>query len=219
MSKLREEEKDFLSTEQDQQDHQLSFRLNRLLFKGLASLIFVLAVAIMFKQSSSPFVEGQAWMREVMEKEFQFSKAAEWYEKTLGEPLPFTVDGWTQQETVVNEQTEYAIPVSGKVVEDFQTNGKGLMVEAGVNEGVKAIKAGTVIFVGQKDEFGQTVVVQHADNSESWYGHVADPTVRPYEKVEAGNVLAQLSPSQQTFYLAIKKDGVFVDPGTVISFE
>ncbi|WP_338750419.1 M23 family metallopeptidase [Bacillus sp. FJAT-52991] len=216
---MREEEKDLLSIEQDQQDGHPLFRFDRFLFKGLASLIFVLAVAIMFKQSSSPFIEGQAWMKEVMEKEFQFSKAAEWYEKTLGEPLPFTVDGWTQKEKVVKEQTEYAVPVSGKVIEDFQTNGKGLMVEARPNEGVKAIKDGTVLFVGQKDEFGQTVIVQHADNSESWYGHVANPSVQPYEKVKAGSVLAQLSPNEQTFYLAIRKDGMFVDPNSVISFE
>ncbi|WP_100402217.1 M23 family metallopeptidase [Bacillus sp. FJAT-42315] len=216
---MKEEEKDLLSIEQEQQDGHPLFRLDRFLFKALASLILVLAVAIMFKQSSSPSLEGQAWMKEVMEKEFQFSKAAEWYEKTLGEPLPFTVDGWTEKEKVVNEQAEYAVPVSGKVIEDFQTNGRGLMVEAGLNEGVKAIKDGTVLFVGQKEEFGQTVIVQHADNSESWYGHVANPSVQPYEKVAAGSVLAQLAPNEQTFYLAIKKDGIFVDPGSVISFE
>ncbi|MGM7636527.1 peptidoglycan DD-metalloendopeptidase family protein [Bacillus sp. Hm123] len=216
---MKEEEKDLLSIEQEQPDGHPLFRWDRFLFKALASLILVLAVAIMFKQSSSPFLEGQAWMKEVMEKEFQFSKAAEWYEKTLGEPLPFTVDGWTEKEKVVNEQAEYAVPVSGKVIEDFQTNGKGLMVEAGLNEGVKAIKDGTVLFVGQKEEFGQTVIVQHADNSESWYGHVTEPSVQPYEKVAAGSELAQLSPNEQTFYLAIKKDGIFVDPGSVISFE
>ncbi|OZI11308.1 peptidase M23 [Bacillaceae bacterium SAS-127] len=216
---MKEEEKDLLSIEQEQQDGHPLFRLDRFLFKVLASLILVLAVAIMFKQSSSPFLEGQAWMQEVMEKEFQFSKAAEWYEKTLGEPLPFTVDGWTEEEKVVNEQAEYAVPVSGKVIEDFQTNGKGLMVEAEPNEGVKAVKDGTVLFVGQKKEFGQLVIVQHADNSESWYGHIANPSVQPYEKVTAGSVLAQLSPNEQTFYLAIKKDGIFVDPGSVISFE
>lgn len=216
---MKEEEKDLLSIEQEQPDGHPLFRLDRFLFKVLASLILVLAVAIMFKQSSAPFLEGQAWMQEVMEKEFQFSKAAEWYEKTLGEPLPFTVDGWTEKEKVVNEQAEYAVPVSGKVIEDFQTNGKGLMVEAEPNEGVKVIKDGTVLFVGKKEEFGQLVIVQHADNSESWYGHIANPSVQPYEKVTAGSVLAQLSPNEQTFYLAIKKDGIFVDPGSVISFE
>ncbi|WP_100331717.1 M23 family metallopeptidase [Bacillus xiapuensis] len=217
-----EEEKELLPLHEEPKNIHPLFSLERFVFKVLASAAFLLIVAILYKHPSPVLEEGRMWFSKTMEKEFQFSKAAEWYESAFGEPLPFTADGWSNKEDSAAPQG-YALPASGRILEDFQSNGKGIIVETGPQEQVKAIKDGTVIFAGKKEELGETVIVQHPDDSESWYGHLTSTAVQPYQQVKAGSVLAYAKQGEDGgsggFYLAIKKGGQFVDPNQVIPFE
>ncbi|KAB7708623.1 peptidoglycan DD-metalloendopeptidase family protein [Bacillus aerolatus] len=213
---MKEEKELFPLTEDKEELHPL-FSWERFLFKWLAAAALVLATAIMFQHPSPIFEEGQGWMKKTMENEFPFSKAAEWYENTLGEPLPFTVEDWAPKEENREEAPGFALPAAGRILEDFQTNGQGILIETGPTEEVKAIKEGTVIFTGTKEGLGKTIILQHADNSESWYGHLASSSVQSYERVKAGSTLAKAEASQ--FYLAIKRDGVFIDPNQAVQFE
>ncbi|MFK2824523.1 M23 family metallopeptidase [Bacillus sp. B190/17] len=219
---MKEEKELFPLTEEKEELHPL-FSWERFLFKWLAAAALVLATAILFQHPSPVFEEGRGWMEQTMEKEFPFSKAAEWYEHTFGEPLPFTVNSWKAKEERLNEGSEVALPVSGHILEDFQTNGQGILVKTGSEEEVKSIRDGTVIFTGTKEGLGKTVIVQHADNSESWYGHLASLSVQPYERVKAGHILAKAAAGEKMgegqFYLAIKREGVFIDPNQVVPFE
>ncbi|MEK4028656.1 M23 family metallopeptidase [Pseudobacillus sp. FSL P4-0506] len=219
---MKEEKELFPLPEEKEQLHPL-FSWNRFLFKWLAAAALVLATAILFQHPSPVFIEGREWMEKTMEKEFPFSKAAAWYENTLGKPLPFTADGWTDKKQSPDASPEIALPASGRILEDFQTNGQGILVETGPAEEVKAIKEGTIIFTGEKEGLGKTVVLQHADNSESWYGHLSNISVQPYERVKTGSTLAKAEAGENAnggqFYLAIKRDNVFIDPNEVVPFE
>nr|WP_239587101.1 M23 family metallopeptidase [Bacillus ectoiniformans] len=96
------------------------------------------------------------------------------------------------------------------------------MVTTGPEPFVKAIKDGTVIFNGQKEGLGQTIIVQHADNSESWYGHLDSSSIKVYDQVTTGSILAKAKANEESegeFYLAIKQGEQFVDPNQVIPFE
>lgn len=219
---MKEEKDLFPLTEEKEELHPL-FSWERFLFKWLAAAALVLATAILFQHPSPVFEEGRGWMEKTMEEEFPFSKAAQWYETTLGQPLPFTADSWKSEDESLNETTEMALPAVGRILEDFKTNGQGILVETGAAEGVKAIKEGTVIFTGVKEGLGKTVIVQHADDSESWYGHLESLAVQPYERVKAGSTLAEAKAGDNTtgrqFYLAVKREGVFIDPNKVVPFE
>ena len=81
---------------------------------------------------------------------------------------------------------------------------------------------GTVIFAGNKENYGKIVIVQHADGSESWYGQLKEIYVKNYDQVKAGQALGVVNPTgvdTGEFYFAIKKDEKFIDPVQVISFE
>ncbi|MGC8228633.1 peptidoglycan DD-metalloendopeptidase family protein [Pseudobacillus badius] len=219
---MKEEKELFPLADEKEELHPL-FSWERFLFKWLAAGALVLATAILFRHPSPMLEDGRNWMEKTMEKEFPFSRAAQWYEKAFGEPLPFTADGWTEKEQSPGASPEIALPAAGRIVEDFQTNGQGILVETGPTEEVKAIKEGTVIFTGEKEGLGKTVILQHADNSESWYGHLSALSVQQYERVKAGNTLAKAEIGKNTsggqFYLAIKRDNVFIDPNEVVPFE
>jgi stage IV sporulation protein FA len=90
---------------------------------------------------------------------------------------------------------------------------------------VKAIKEGVVTSVGVKDGLGKTIVIQHSDKSESWYGNLADIKVSLYDNVKKEQVVGTVSDSTGTdktkgkYYFAIKKEDQFINPIQVIRFE
>ena len=105
----------------------------------------------------------------------------------------------------------------------FETNGEGIIVETSKGSKVAAINEGRVMFAGMKEGIGKTIIIQHADKSESWYGQLASFDVALYDPVKKGAQIGEVTASENgatgTFYLAIKEKGVFVDPKQVISFE
>jgi stage IV sporulation protein FA len=99
-----------------------------------------------------------------------------------------------------------------------------VMIETTSNAKVEAMNEGIVTFAGTKEKLGKTVIIQHADGSESWYGNLGAISVKLYDFVETGKQVgtAMASADDQTkgvFYFAIKQGDHFIDPIQVISFE
>lgn len=67
-------------------------------------------------------------------------------------------------------------------------------------------------------------MIQHADGSETWYGHLGTISVKLYDFVEMGKEVGTAQASDEDeqkglFYFAIKQGDQFIDPIQVISFE
>ncbi|UYZ20920.1 M23 family metallopeptidase [Mesobacillus jeotgali] len=132
-----------------------------------------------------------------------------------------SADEETNQE--LNPGSQYALPASGKILEDFGDNGQRIQIETGKGADVEAMDEGLVHFVGMKEGFGKTVIVQHADKSETWYGNLDKIDVSLYEYISKGAKVGTAMDSTDgikgSFYFAIKKGDDFVDPVQVIKFE
>ncbi|PLT30139.1 M23 family metallopeptidase [Peribacillus deserti] len=203
-------------------DHPL-FRKEVFYFKILVSIVLFLMVAIMFKKPIPRLEETRDVVNHYMKKEFQFAAAKDWYQDTFGKPLVFIPSDKEPAVTAKKENQEFALPAAGKISESFEVNGQGMMIETDKDQPVESTKEGVIIFTGEKDKLGKTVVIQHSDKSESWYGHLGTIDVRLYETVKKGKIIGKVSNTEDgakgTFYLAIKKGSQFVDPKQVIEFE
>ncbi|MBM7691917.1 stage IV sporulation protein FA [Peribacillus deserti] len=203
-------------------DHPL-FRKEVFYFKILASIVLFLMVAIMFRIPVPRFEEARNLVSHYMKKEFEFAAAKDWYQDTFGKPLVFIPSDKEPEVTAKKGNEEFAQPAAGKISESFQANGQGLMIETDKESPVESTKEGVIIFTGKKDKLGNTVVIQHSDKSESWYGHLGSIDVSLYETVKKGKIIGKVSNTEDgakgTFYLAIKKGSQFVDPKQVIEFE
>lgn len=190
------------------------FRKDVFLLKSFLAMLLFFSVAILF-QYDSPKIEGaRAFVKRAMEKDFQFATVAQWYEKNFGKPLAFFNVKKQEDATAV-----YAFPASARVVETFEHNGQGVVIET--DQKVVAVEEGIVIFAGVKEPYGKTVIVQHADGSETWYGKLSAISVKLYDFIEAGKEVgtAETGDKKGVFYFAIKRGDHFVDPVQVISFE
>lgn len=211
-------------SEHVEESHPL-FKKEIFLFKILASICLVLIVAILFRNQSGSLDSTRNMVKKTMGTEFQFAAVNDWYEKKFGKPLallPFNEKKSTNN-TVSNQQ--YAVPASGRIVENFVKNGQGVMIETTKGAQVKAMNEGRVIFVGMKDGIGETVIIQHSDKTESWYGDLGNIDVNLYDYINKGKVVGTVSTSgsedksKGSYYFAIKKGDNFIDPIQVIRFD
>lgn len=62
-------------------------------------------------------------------------------------------------------------------------NGQGVFVQTATNATVESVNEGLVVFAGKKEELGNTVQIQHADGTESWYANLNDMSVKLYDYV------------------------------------
>ncbi|MEK3890582.1 M23 family metallopeptidase [Bacillus sp. FSL K6-3431] len=191
--------------------------------KILGSALLVLIVAIVYQSPSSFFENARSRVEIVMEKEFQFAAVGKWYEERFGKPLALLPVG-TQDETVSTSHKEnYAQPVSGEVLAQFADDGRGITLETGSGAEVGAMTEGTVIFAGKQEGIGNTVIIQHPDQSESWYGRLDKITVKPRDKVASGKIVGTVSKGKDgtagEFYFAIKQENKFIDPIQVMNFD
>ncbi|WP_339160292.1 M23 family metallopeptidase [Bacillus sp. FSL M8-0277] len=223
---LTEEEKHSGSSSFELSSHQPKkyqhplFNPNAFVLKCLLSASLVLFAAISFKGQAGPFQQLKPIITQTFEQDFQFAAANRWFEKTVGNPLAFLTDKKEDQKDVQANQ-ELAVPASGKVQESFTQNGAGVKIETAA-EAIDSMKEGYVVEVKKKSDTGLTVVVQHADNSYSWYGQLKEANVALYDFVDKGEKIGQISLDDQgkgTYYFAIKQNEQFIDPIQVMTFE
>lgn len=192
------------------------------MFKVLLSAILVLVVAISFKMPSPQLESVRQAVHTVMNTEFQFATISKWYENTFGKPLALFPEQKDPSETEMAEG--YAVPATGVILENFDaTDNNGVVIQTVQGASVDSIQDGTVIFAGEKEDFGNTVIIQHADNTETWYGQLGEIHVKVYDNVKAGEKIGTVLTSEDAqygeFYFAIKQGEKFIDPVQVIKFE
>lgn len=202
-------------------EHPL-FRKDVFLLQILAAISLFLLVGIVFKGDSERFDASKQLVHDTFEKQFQFAAVNEWYKEQLGKPLallPIT------EEKVKTQTVDggFAVPVTGTVTETFAINGKGITLSTGPSSMVRAMNEGVVIFAGNKEGLGKTVILQHADGSETWYGYLKDIKVGQFDYVEKGTDIGKVKNivdgSVGEFYFAIKKGDSFIDPIQVVTFD
>lgn len=203
----------------EEESHPL-FRKEVWMFKVLASACLVLLVAIIFRNQTPALEPAREFVAQSMEQDFHFASVASWYENTFGEQLALLPSTDNSKKNETTKEIQYALPASGKILEEFDENGQRITIEIEKDAAVEAMNGGFVRFIGEKEGFGQTIVIQHANKSESWYGNLSSIDVGLYEYVETGAKIGKATVPEDgtngSFYFAIKEGEQFVDPVQVI---
>jgi murein DD-endopeptidase MepM/ murein hydrolase activator NlpD len=113
-------------------------------------------------------------------------------------------------------------PVEGRVTEKFgqQANGvanEGIVIAAIEGTPIRAAQAGEVAFVGQDTKnYGNIVILRHADGTMTSYSHAREITVKKGEQVQGGSVIANVGKSgnakEPELHFAVREGKVSVDP-------
>jgi stage IV sporulation protein FA len=214
-------------TKFDNEGNHPLFKKEIFIFKILASVLLFLAIAILFRNNAATFDPARDFVAKSMDTDFKFATVANWYEENFGKPLallPFPAKDKENDKSIVDK--EGSIPVfSGKVLENFEKDGQGIMIETSNGANVEVMNEGFVKFAGVKEGLGKTVIIEHLDQSQSWYANLEEIKVNVYSYIEKETVVGTASVSagedktKGKYYFAVKKGDDFIDPVQVIRFE
>ncbi len=220
----REDPEFYLQHDGSKQDGHMLQQKEFFLARTLIALCLFLVIGILFKTNVPQFERVRDFVLTTYEQEFQFASIAHWYENQFGRPLALIP---AKEEPPREEDVEmvYALPTNGVIHEDFEKNGKGILIETAPKADIEAIRGGYVISVGEDKEsdLGKTVVVQHYDGTESVYGMLSEIKVNVYDHIQAGTKIGTVAVDEQgekgIFYLALKQNNHYINPSDVLPFE
>ena len=66
-----------------------------------------------------------------------------------------------------------------------------------------------VVYIGEKENYGNVVIIEGIDGIDIWYGNMETTTVELYDYVEKSTYLGQTK--DNILYLVYSKEGQFLD--------
>ncbi|TCS96495.1 M23 family metallopeptidase [Hazenella coriacea] len=200
---------------------QKSRRERRLVYQFIgAGFLFVLTFLVF--QSNSPTMRPvEQFTVQVMTRDFNFSGMSQWYQQIVGTSPSILPAFWSKLEAPKATSISWGTPVNGTIVYPFDNKRKGVVIRSTIQSPVGAAAEGWVIFAGQKEGLGNTVVIQHGNGRETWYGWLQEITVKEKDWVQKEQPIGKVGEKegQPLVYIALKKDEQFIDPTGVIFFE
>ena len=166
-----------------------------LISRVLITVIFVLG-SIIFTNVSDD--NKALYQKYVLEDSLEFTKINELYQRIFGD-VDITKKDNPDSEVVFGDVTYTNI-------EPFK-NGVKLTVD--MNEAISVIASGIVVFIGEKEDLGNTIIIQGNDGVDIWYSNITENDIKVYDYVEAGNILG--SSNSENIYITINKDGEFIN--------
>ena len=166
--------------------------INRLL---IVTIIF-LSCLILIKSNNS---FKNILIKYVYEDSFKFTKLKAIYEKYFGKIL--SIDKVApKEEAVFNEKLEYS---KANVYND------GAVLTVSDNYMVPTLESGIVVFIGEKEGYGSTVIIEQVDGIDVWYSNINANNIKMYDYIEKGSLIGEVKGKK--LYMVFQKDGAFLD--------
>ena len=113
---------------------------------------------------------------------------------------------------VVNDFTsifkiENTLNVNGIVEEKNEKYLDGIKYKVGKNEKVYIKDSGIVTYIGEKEGYNNTIIIQQSNGYYAWYGNINE-SVKIYDFLESGSVLGT---ADDEYYYVLYKDDKIVD--------
>ena len=164
--------------------------IKNLVVRILLSIILFLTLSIFINYSDQNLL---FFRRHVYDQTFNFSGFNRFWGRWFGRTLP--EDG--------------VLPVNRNVLtfDSAEAFYDGAKLE-GVNT-IFPFKSGIVVFIGERENYGQTIIIQGMNGIDYWYGNVTNINVKLYDYVSAGSIIANAE--DNTLFVVFKKNGEVLD--------
>ncbi len=161
--------------------------LNGLVKRTMICFVFVLLVLAISLMSET----GRSYIKKyLLETNFEFSKINTLYNKYIGK--------------LTDENTEV---VSGNQLLEYTSKEKyndGVKLTVSENYNVNLLESGIVVYIGEKEVYGNTIIVQQSNGIDAWYGNIENVDVKIYDYIEKGTIIGNVN---KTLYLVFQKNG------------
>ena len=84
----------------------------------------------------------------------------------------------------------------------------GVKVDISKDETINLIDSGIVVYIGEKEGYGNTIIVQQSNGVDVWYGNIDNVNVNLYDYLTKNTIIGS---SKDSLYLVFQKNGEFLD--------
>ena len=138
-------------------------------------------------------------LKQVYDTNFKFTKVKEIYQKYFGNIL--SIDKLAlEDKQVFQEELTY---------QKSKSYLDGVKLQVNDNYMVPALESGIVIFMGEQEGYGNTIVIEQIDGIDVYYSNISSDGIKLYDYVEKGSALGEVE--NNLLYLVFKKDGAVLD--------
>ena len=169
-------------------------KLRRYITKILISVIFLLVSIIYIKLSDN---NKKLYESTFLENSISFIKINDWYQKYFGSIVP--VPNIEDDTYVFNEDLTY------KNIENYLN---GSLVTVNNDYVVPTLESGIVVFIGEKDGYNKTIIIQGNDGVDIWYGNIDNTNLNLYDYVKKGDLIGNVK--DNSLYLVFMKDNEYI---------
>lgn len=168
-----------------------SNKIKPLISRILLAIIFFLISVIYTNYSDKNLLLYKEY---VLTESMPFVKIKSWYEDIFGEVLPHdnTQMVGTSDELLISH------------IENYH-DGEALSINTNL---LNAFSSGVVVFLGEKENYGNTIIIQGIDGYDIWYGNLDNISVKLYDYIEKDTLLGEVK--DKKLYLVIKKNNEYI---------
>ena len=160
-------------------------------------ILIILSLIVLIVSKNNPQFK-QKFYKLIYEDNISFAKINNWYYNKFGSPLPFS-EYVNDTIPVFNENLEYSEAIAYK---------DGVSLKVGYEYLVPSLDNGIVIFIGEKEGYGNTLILQQENGIDVWYANLDNINVKLYDYVKKGSLLSNCN---DNLYLVFTKNGEIVD--------
>ena len=172
----------------------MSKYISNLFTRSLISIIVVLLSAIYINGSENNM---KKYKSNLFEKSISFTRISNTYNKFFGKVIPLDIEKGTTK-MVFNDKLNY------DSIEKYNNGFKLSMT----NPLVISLYDGIVVFIGEKEGYGNTVIVQGSNGVDIWYSNVDNIGVTLYDYISKGTTIGEAKDSK--LYLVFNKENEYL---------
>ena len=177
------------------QDNKSNNKLYFYLFKFFAVIIIFVFASLLIRKNAN---FKSLILNKVYKDNISFSYIKNIYNKYIGNILPF--QNVLKEKKVFSEKLEY---------NSLSKYDNGIKLTVNDSYLVPIIKEGIVVFVGEKENYGNTVIISQSDGIDTWYGNLSNINVKLYDNVETNSILGEVKNNE--LYLLFSRGGAYID--------
>lgn len=171
--------------------------LRSLILRSMTVIVIFLILAILSK--TSPTYKDLI-VSNIYEKNISFAQIKKLYDKYLGGVVPLD-KALDKEMTVFNEKLDYN---NASIFHD------GVKLELNNNNYLVPVQTeGMIIYAGEKENYGNVIIVEGIDGVDIWYGNMDTIAYKLYDYVEKNAYLG--TTKDNVLYLVYQKDGKYLN--------
>ncbi len=176
-------------------NHKFFKYIKFLITRILLSIILIISTLILIRIDENNKIYLDKY---VFRDSLEFTKINKWYQDKFGKLLP-NID--TDSNLVFGD--------NDLTTNNYENYEDGIKIKLDKGSPVSCIYGGLVVYIGEKEKYGNTLVVQGNDGINYYYGNIINTSVNIFDYIEKNTLIGETK--DEWLYLLLEKDGKYLD--------